>query len=130
MALWMCENLTDVRFVFADTGNEHEITLEYLDYLEQAMGIKIDRVSNGTFIEACLKRKMFPSAMVRFCTRELKMEPTKKYLEQFPELTTLCVGVRRDESRSRQCAPDWDWSDFYRTDVWRPIAGGGCGAGV
>ena len=34
----------DVRAVFADTGNEHELTLEYLDYLEQATGIRIERV--------------------------------------------------------------------------------------
>lgn len=30
--------------VFADTGNEHEATLEYLDYLEQALGIRIERL--------------------------------------------------------------------------------------
>lgn len=30
--------------VFADTGNEHEDTLEYLDYLETALGIRIERI--------------------------------------------------------------------------------------
>jgi 3'-phosphoadenosine 5'-phosphosulfate sulfotransferase (PAPS reductase)/FAD synthetase len=30
--------------VFADTGNEHEATYEYLDYLEQALGLKIQRL--------------------------------------------------------------------------------------
>jgi 3'-phosphoadenosine 5'-phosphosulfate sulfotransferase (PAPS reductase)/FAD synthetase len=30
-----------LRFVFADTGNEHELTYEYLGYLEQALGIHI-----------------------------------------------------------------------------------------
>lgn len=30
--------------VFADTGNEHEATLEYLDYLEQALDIRIERL--------------------------------------------------------------------------------------
>lgn len=30
--------------VFADTGNEHESTLEYLDYLERALSIRIERV--------------------------------------------------------------------------------------
>ncbi|MBF6987227.1 phosphoadenosine phosphosulfate reductase family protein [Cupriavidus sp. IK-TO18] len=32
------------RFVFADTGNEHEVTYEYLHYLESALGIAIDWV--------------------------------------------------------------------------------------
>lgn len=35
----------DVRAAFADTGNEHEITLEYLDYLEVKTGVKITRLS-------------------------------------------------------------------------------------
>jgi 3'-phosphoadenosine 5'-phosphosulfate sulfotransferase (PAPS reductase)/FAD synthetase len=30
--------------VFADTGNEHEATLEYLGYLEAALGIRIERI--------------------------------------------------------------------------------------
>jgi 3'-phosphoadenosine 5'-phosphosulfate sulfotransferase (PAPS reductase)/FAD synthetase len=34
----------DVRAVFADTGNEHEITLEYIDYLERMTGVTITRV--------------------------------------------------------------------------------------
>ena len=42
-----------LRFVFADTGNEHESTLEYIDYLQAALGIKIDniRASFGDEIE-------------------------------------------------------------------------------
>lgn len=30
--------------VFADTGNEHEQTYQYLDYLEERLGLKIERV--------------------------------------------------------------------------------------
>lgn len=30
--------------VFADTGNEHEMTLEYLEYLERTLGIRIKRL--------------------------------------------------------------------------------------
>lgn len=32
------------RFVFADTGNEHEVTYEYLRYLESALNIHVDWV--------------------------------------------------------------------------------------
>lgn len=32
------------RFVFADVGNEHPLTLEYLDYLETRLGIAIERI--------------------------------------------------------------------------------------
>lgn len=33
-----------LRFVFADTGNEHELVYEYLNYLEERLDIKIDRL--------------------------------------------------------------------------------------
>ncbi|AYZ47977.1 phosphoadenosine phosphosulfate reductase family protein [Pseudomonas aeruginosa] len=33
----------NIRGVFADTGNEHELTLEYIDYLEQVTGVIIER---------------------------------------------------------------------------------------
>ena len=123
LLLWAIENMDEIRPVFADTGNEHEITLEYVDYLEQVTGIKIARVRGKLlFPELCLKRRIFPGKMRRFCTTELKMRPVREYLKNLPELTTLVIGVRRDESRARTCVPDWGWSDFYRTDVWRPIA--------
>lgn len=35
---------TNVSYVFADTGNEHEITYEYLTYLENALSIKIETI--------------------------------------------------------------------------------------
>lgn len=34
---------------FADTGNEHEITYEYVDYLERKLGIKIHRVKSNFY---------------------------------------------------------------------------------
>lgn len=34
----------NLRGVFADTGNEHELTLEYVDYLERATGVPIKHV--------------------------------------------------------------------------------------
>lgn len=47
----------DVRAVFADTGNEHELTLEYVDYLEQATGIRIERVQADFTQQMAVKRE-------------------------------------------------------------------------
>src|SRR5580692_1373048 len=45
------------RFVFADTGNEHEITYEYaLDYLPRALGITVDVVRASFADEFATKR--------------------------------------------------------------------------
>ncbi|WP_456281614.1 phosphoadenosine phosphosulfate reductase family protein [Cupriavidus sp. JZ107] len=47
----------DCRFVFADTGNEHEQTYEYaLDYLPAALGIKVDVVRADFADEFATKR--------------------------------------------------------------------------
>lgn len=47
-----------LRFVFADTGNEHPITHEYLTYLEQALDIQIVRLKVD-FSEWMARRRMF-----------------------------------------------------------------------
>lgn len=49
--------LDDVLAVFADTGNEHEQTLEYLEYLERATGIRIERVKADFARQMAAKRE-------------------------------------------------------------------------
>lgn len=46
-----------LRFVFADTGNEHESTYDYLAYLEPALGITIDRLRVNFDREIANKRQ-------------------------------------------------------------------------
>ncbi|PLV18532.1 phosphoadenosine phosphosulfate reductase [Pseudomonas guariconensis] len=43
LLLAMALEAPNLRAVFADTGNEHELTLEYLDYLADATGVQIER---------------------------------------------------------------------------------------
>lgn len=47
----------DVLGAFADTGNEHDIVYEYLDYLEQATGIKIKRLRRDFSFEIARKKR-------------------------------------------------------------------------
>lgn len=44
--------------VFADTGNEHEVTLEYVDYLEQATGVPIKHV-RADFSRQIARKRVF-----------------------------------------------------------------------
>jgi len=46
-----------LRFVFADTGNEEKTTYDYINYLEQALGITIDRLRRSFSVEIERKRK-------------------------------------------------------------------------
>ncbi|WP_027469193.1 phosphoadenosine phosphosulfate reductase domain-containing protein [Deefgea rivuli] len=44
--------------IFCDTGNEHEAVYEYLDYLELALDIKIDRLKSD-FSDEIRRKRMF-----------------------------------------------------------------------
>ena len=46
------------RAVFADTGNEDQAVYDYLDYLEDAVGLKIDRVK-ADFTDLIAYRRRF-----------------------------------------------------------------------
>jgi len=125
LLLWAIENLPNDELypVFADTGNEHELTLEYVDYLEQVTGIKIERVrAEKLFGELVKEKQIFPCNRpgLRWCTLLLKVDPIKKYIQQF-ELPVLMVGIRRSESDARKCALEYKWDDYYRCDVWQPL---------
>ena len=54
----------NLRAVFADTGNEHELTLEYLDYLEQATGVTIERRA-ANFSRQIARKREFVSTKWR-----------------------------------------------------------------
>jgi 3'-phosphoadenosine 5'-phosphosulfate sulfotransferase (PAPS reductase)/FAD synthetase len=48
----LSRGLPSVEYVFADTGNEHAATYQYLDYLEDRLGIAIQR------IKPCFRRQI------------------------------------------------------------------------
>ncbi|MET3514332.1 3'-phosphoadenosine 5'-phosphosulfate sulfotransferase (PAPS reductase)/FAD synthetase [Pseudacidovorax sp. 1753] len=63
IALERCGH-ANVVAIFCDTGNEHEETYAYLDYLERALGIQIIRLK-ADFSEQLLAKRMFIARDVR-----------------------------------------------------------------
>ena len=53
-----------VRYIFCDTGNEHQAVYDYLDYLEQRLDIKIDRLK-ADFTDRLKAKRMFIARDVR-----------------------------------------------------------------
>lgn len=98
---------------FCDTGWEHDLTYEYLDYLESHFGKKIIRIKSDKydgFEDMCVKRKMFPSRTKRFCTQELKTFPARKFIKMWIEKgfsVVNVVGVRQEESKNRSGEQKW-----------------------
>lgn len=120
------------RFVFADTGWESDVTYRYLDTLRATLKIEIDVVGvEGGMVARVRHRAGFPGRMQRWCTRELKLEPLRKYHDKVEaETGEECVssmGVRAAESEKRSQMPELeDEGPKYTRErwggwVWRPL---------
>ena len=90
---------------FADTKWEAEETYDYLLYLEKFFSKKIHRIQSEKcdgFEDMCIKRKMIPSRLKRFCTQELKIVPAQMYIESWQQKgydVINVTGIRADESK-------------------------------
>lgn len=127
MILALREAEISARYVFADTGWEAPETYAYLDVLRSRLGIVIDVVGvEGGMVARVRYRAGFPARMQRWCTRELKLEPLRKYhdavIEQGGSTETVSVmGVRAQESASRAKMPAWADDEEWGGYVWRPL---------
>ena len=88
------------RMVFTDTGAEEKETLEMLDKLEAYLGKRIERISEKSLFDLIEDFGGFlPSPRDRYCTRELKLVPFRRWIAQFEgQKKWVFVGVRSDES--------------------------------
>lgn len=64
-----------------------------------------------------------PSSSAQFCTRILKLWPTKRWIEEnITDDYCRYSGVRRDESRRRASTDFQQWDDFFDCNLYHPIA--------
>ena len=124
MSLHLTEMGIEHERVFMDTGWEHSATYEYLRGPLTAKLGPITEISSGTDFAALAERKgLFPSRVMRFCTEELKVKPMQRYLAMMSDVADIvnAVGIRRAESRARSAMPEWEWSNGFDCEVWRPM---------
>ena len=112
------------RAVFADTGWEAKETYEHLDTLRRFI-CPIDIVKpKRDMVESIRHRAGFPGRMQRWCTRELKLDPLRKYHDEIAAggvETVSAMGVRAEESEARSRMPIWADDDEWGGYVWRPL---------
>lgn len=110
---------------FCDTGNENQITLDYIRYLEDKTGIGITTIRPGMdFFELARIKNRFPSAKARFCTYWLKIKPTIDYINatfRAGHTMTLHSGVRAAESNARAKLLEREFDGNFLCEVRRPI---------
>jgi 3'-phosphoadenosine 5'-phosphosulfate sulfotransferase (PAPS reductase)/FAD synthetase len=125
--LWAQRMLVMPRVIlFCDTGWEHPVTLGYIEQMGKWMGEPVVRVHGPETFEQRVRRlRGFPSSGRRWCTQELKIQPTAKYLDHIRDSecsdVEVLVGVRAEESRARAAMSEREWSDAYDCEVWRPL---------
>lgn len=89
---------------FCDTGNEHQITYDYVQMLNDKVHPIKTLKPERDFYELAKWKKRFPGAKARFCTIELKIKPSKKHLQALLDTGAEIVmhsGVRANESKER-----------------------------
>ena len=92
----------DVEYLFCDTHKELPETYEYLTRLEAFLGKPIIRLTSdlaerGFDHWLTIYGDFLPSPSMRWCTKNLKIEPFERYVGDQP--VYLYVGIRADEKR-------------------------------
>ena len=125
LILWAKENLDSFQTIFCDTNWEHPLTYKYIEYINETLLDKRLIILNSKkyhgFEDMCMQRKRVPSVVARFCTEELKLFPTKEYIQQFDNVH-LYMGIRAEESAKRaKMQQDIYDEDFYNCWLHRPL---------
>ena len=101
LAIFMRDRVSDLEYVFCDTGEELPETYEYLDKLEAYLGQAIVRLNPDRPFQHYLKvyNGVLPDARTRWCTRKLKIEPFERFVG-----SGVChsyIGIRADEQHRK-----------------------------
>jgi 3'-phosphoadenosine 5'-phosphosulfate sulfotransferase (PAPS reductase)/FAD synthetase len=108
--------------VFANTNWERESTLEYIrGELTRVIGAIKEVRGKYTLPELVKHKGMFPSRTRRFCTTELKVKPLAAFVRALDDDVVNVVGIRAAESEARSKLAEWEWSDTFDCEVWRPL---------
>lgn len=125
MCLWLQEQGIERVRVFADTGWEAKETYEYLrGPLTERLGPIHEVGYPGGMAALCRKKSGFPPRTHRWCTSELKVKPIAAFCDEVRARgrdVVQSVGIRAGESLARSKLTEWEWSDAFDCDVWRPL---------
>jgi hypothetical protein len=126
MCKWLIDNMSHVfnlHFVYANTGQEHENTLKFVDQCDKAFGLNLTWVEavvrhgvrkasgcrivdfktadrRGRVFEDMISKYGIPNKTYPHCTRELKIHPMRAWAEsQGLKGATFALGIRADEPK-------------------------------
>jgi hypothetical protein len=103
MALRLAElNPTvEYEYICTPTGDELPEMLAHWDRLECMLGRPLQRLPGKTLRDWINFHNALPSFRMRWCTRQLKIEPCIAYFKRLPADSILYVGLRADEEERK-----------------------------
>lgn len=100
LAIYMRDRVPNMEYIFSDTRKELKETYEYLERIEDYLGVRVQRLNAELGFDHWLDvyGGMIPSNHRRWCTKMLKLKPFENFIGDDPVLNY--VGLRADENRS------------------------------
>jgi len=124
-----------MEYYFCDTGKELPETYDYLVRLEAYLGKPIARLNAEKDFDHWLKvyGGFLPSTQMRWCTRQLKIQPFEKWLNG--DKAYSYIGIRADENRDGYISAEDNIRPVYpfkedgitKEDVFRILEDSGVG---
>lgn len=100
-------NKDEILFLFCDTGYEHPITYNHVNWIKENYGVQLLwlKSESDAVYELIRKTGCFPTDMMRFCTNELKISRSKFFYSMLARLQgcgfEVWYGMRLGESAQR-----------------------------
>lgn len=127
--------------IFADTGNEHPVTVNYVRNLHTMAGgpeviiVKGDfseklnkkgkEASGNPFLDMMLWKGRAPSTKAQFCTEWVKLWPMLLYLEKHYQIEEWIMysGIRQGESLARETKykNPFTWNSYFDCEYILPV---------
>jgi 3'-phosphoadenosine 5'-phosphosulfate sulfotransferase (PAPS reductase)/FAD synthetase len=123
--------------LFADTGNEHPVTGNYVRNLHVIAGGPVVRIvksdfkfklkdktaTGNPFLDMMIWKGRAPSTKAQFCTEWVKLWPIRLFLEtNYPDREWIMhIGLRAGESLSRSRRQPFEWNDYFDCESISPL---------
>src|ERR1043166_4173997 len=99
LAIYMRDRVPEMEYIFSDTRKELKETYEYLERIEDYLGVRVHRLNAELGFDHWLEvyGGMIPSNHRRWCTKMLKLKPFENFIGEDPVINY--IGIRADEDR-------------------------------
>lgn len=127
MALRLAEVEPDnYEYCITPTGRELPVMIDHWKKLECLLDKPLTKVPGPTLLERIIAYKTLPNFRLRYCTREVKIEPFIEYAASLAP--AICyVGIRADEVLGNDAREGTDWNGVEGVTQDMPLVRWGWG---